>query len=728
MYKKPEIEKKIDELLAKMTLAEKVGQLQQIGPSPVGGFEISDEDALSMFNAGKITKETYESIINHTMLDKREDNIRRGGVGSFIGIDDAERSNHLQRIAVEETRLGIPMIMGMDVIHGHKTIFPIPLAQACSFDEKTFEISSAVAAKEASEDGIHWTYAPMVDICRDARWGRMCEGFGEDTYLASQYSAATVRGFQGDDISHPDHIAACVKHFAAYGACEGGRDYDTVDMSMPKFYETYLPPYAAAIKAGAATVMAAFNDLNGIPCTTNKWLLKTLLRDELGFDGFVISDAHAIEECVNHGTARDLREAVKQSVEAGCDMDLGSDAYITLLEDMIKKGEISEEDLDNSVRAVLRIKFSLGLFERPYVEIRKESSKLCAEHRAIALDIARKSAVLLKNEGNLLPLGKKTRVAVVGAVAADRDEVIGAWCCSDIKGTGVSLIDALEIKGINFKYAPCVSEQEPLDYEMLADTVKDADVVIAALAYKSSGEANSMANLELSDSQQEMLIELGKTGKPVVGVLFNGRPIALGAVVPRVSALLEAWHLGTETGNAVADILFGDYNPTGRLSATIPHVSSQLPVYYNHPNTGRPADDNIRWSSKYMDVSVKPLYPFGYGLSYTDYSYRNLAVRTEGDALYVSVDVKNIGKKTGSETVQLYVHRRKATRVRPVRELKGYSKVFLEPGEEKNVTIKITREEMGYYDVMMNYITDVSEYDVWMAHDSSCGEHGTVIF
>lgn len=728
MYKNSETEKKIDELMSKMTLSEKIGQLQQIGPSPVGGFEISDEDALAMFRAGKITGEAYESIISHTMLDKREDNIRRGEVGSFIGIDDAELSNHLQRIAVEESRLGIPLIMGMDVIHGHKTIFPIPLAQACSFDEKTFEQSAAVAAREASEDGIHWTYAPMADICRDARWGRMCEGFGEDTFLASRCSAAMVRGFQGDDISRPDRIAACVKHFAAYGACEGGRDYDTVDMSLPKFYETYLPPYAAAVKAGAATVMAAFNDLNGVPCTANRWLLKTLLREELGFDGFVISDAHAIEECVNHGTAQNLREAVKQSIEAGCDMDLGSDAYIELLGDMIKSGEVSESDLDNSVRAVLRIKFSLGLFERPYVERGGVSSKLSAEHRAAALNISRKSAVLLKNDGALLPLSKKAKIAVVGAVAAERDEVIGAWCCSDIKGSAVSLIDALDAKGIEYVYSPCVSEYGPLDREMLAETVKDAEVIIAALAYKASGEAMSMADIELSASQIKMLKELSGTGKPVIGVLFNGRPVALGAVVPKVSALLEAWHLGTESGNAVADILFGDFNPTGRLSATVPYVSSQLPLYYNHPNTGRPADDDVGWSSKYTDVPVKPLYPFGYGLSYTDYSYRNITARPENDILYVSVDVKNTGKTAGTETVQLYIHRHKASRVRPVRELKGYKKVFLLPGEEKTVTIGLQRKELGYYDVSMKYNTDISEFDVWMAHDSSCGEHMTVIF
>lgn len=728
MYKNSETEKKIDELLARMTIAEKVGQLQQIGPSPVGGFEISEEDALAMYNAGKITAEAYESIINHTMIDKREDSIRKGKVGSFIGIDNAEAANHLQRIAVEESRLGIPLIMGMDVIHGHKTIFPIPLAQTCSFDEHTFEVSSSIAAREASEDGIRWTYAPMADICRDARWGRICEGFGEDTYLASKCAASAVKGYQGDDISCPDRLAACIKHFAAYGACEGGRDYDTVDMSLPKFHETYLPPYADAVNAGAATVMAAFNDLNGVPCTANKWLLKNLLRDKLGFDGFVISDAHAIEECVNHGTALNLSEAVKQSIEAGCDMDLGSDAYISLLEDMIRNGEVSEIDLDNSVRSILRIKYALGLFERPYTDTQTSSSHLCTAHRSAALEIARKSAVLLKNEDGLLPLSKKARLAVVGAAAAERNEVIGAWCCSAVEDSAVSLTDALDEKGIDYVFSPCVSEYGALDRKALFDTVKEAEIIIAALAYKASGEANSMAELELSAPQLEMLDELVKTGKPVVGVLFNGRPLALGNAVTKVTALLEAWHLGTESGNAVADILFGDYNPTGRLCVSFPYVSSQLPLYYNHPNTGRPADENVIWTSKYRDVPVKPLFPFGWGLSFTDYRYKNISAQINNDVLYVSVDVANTGKAAGTETVQLYIRRRNALRARPVRELKGYKKIFLLPGEQKTVTIGITRRETGYYDATANFIDDESELDIWMAHDSSCGEHIKVTF
>ncbi len=485
MLVKPEIEKKIDDLMAKMTLEEKIGQICQIGPSPVGGFEISEEQAAQLLKDRSISQATYEAIINHTMMDSREDDVRAGKVGSFIGIKDAETTNHLQKIAVEESRLGIPLIMGLDVIHGHKTIFPVPLAQACSFDDETFTESTSIAAKEAAEDGIHWTYAPMVDIARDSRWGRITEGVGEDPYLGYRYAAAMVKGFQGetiDELKKPEHIAACFKHFAAYGAAEGGRDYDTVDMSLAKFYESYLPPYAGALKAGAVTAMAAFNDLNGTPCTSNKWLLSDLLRDKMGFEGFVISDAYAIQECVNHGTAKDIREAAKQAFEAGLDMDLNSNVYATHMNDLIKSGEVSMETLDTAVRRILRVKYLCGLFDNPYTQIPEKSSKLCKEHREAARKIAKKSIVLLKNEENILPLKKDAKIAVVGEIASNRDEMFGAWAVCPDFGTAVSLVDGLKNAGVDFVYEKCVGEKEPLDKELLAETVKDADVVIAAIA------------------------------------------------------------------------------------------------------------------------------------------------------------------------------------------------------------------------------------------------------
>lgn len=732
MFINLDIEKKIDELISEMTLEEKIGQICQIGPSPVGGFEITEEQAAQLLKDRSISQATYDAIINHTMMDSREDEVRKGKVGSFIGIKDAETTNYLQKIAVEESRLGIPLIMGLDVIHGHKTIFPTPLAQACSFEDETFVESTAIAAKEAAEDGIHWTYAPMVDIARDSRWGRITEGVGEDPYLGYRYAAAMVKGFQGENLEElkkPEHIAACVKHFAAYGAAEGGRDYDTVDMSLAKFYETYLPPYAGAVKAGVATAMAAFNDLSGSPCTTNKWLLTDLLRDKMGFEGFVISDAYAIQECVNHGTAKDIPEAAKQAIEAGLDMDLNSNVYATHMLDLIKNGEVSEETLNLSVRRILRIKYQLGLFENPYTPIPEVTSKLCKEHRDAARRIAKKSIVLLKNNSNILPLSKKEKIAVVGEIASNRDEMHGAWAVSPDFNTAVSLIDGLENAGIDFIYEKCVSETEPLDIDLLKNTVKDSEIVIAAISYTSAGEAHSNCKLEIQGDQLLMLEELKKMGKKVVTVMFNGRPLALGDIEEYTDAFVEAWHLGTEAGNAICDVLFGDYNPSGRLTTTVPYYSGQWPIYYNHPNTGRPTNES-EWTCKYRDAPLTPLYSFGYGLSYTEFDYSNLKLEIEDDELKAMVTVKNTGKVAGEETVQLYIHRHNATRVRPVKELKGYAKVFLQPNEEKEVTIIVTRDLLGYFNMNAEYITDVSEFDVWMAHDSDCklGCHGKVMF
>lgn len=730
MLVKPEIEKKINDLMAKMTLEEKIGQLCQVSPSPVGGFEISEEQAAQLLKVRSISQATYEAIINHTTLNSREDDVRAGKVGSFIGIKDAETANHFQKIAVEESRLGIPLIMGFDVIHGHKTIFPVPLAQACSFDDETFEESTAIAAKEAAEDGIHWTYAPMVDIARDSRWGRIAESLGEDPYLGYRYAAAMVKGFQGktlDELKKPDHIAACFKHFAGYGAAEGGRDYDTVDMSLAKFYESYLPPYVGAIKAGAVTAMAAFNDLNGMPCTSNRWLLTDLLRDKMGFEGFVISDAYAIEECVKHGTAKNIREAAKQALEAGVDMDLGSDVYAAHMKDLIQSGEVSTETLDTAVHRILRVKYLCGLFDNPYTQVSEKSTKLCKEHLETARRIAKKSIVLLKNDENILPLKKDAKIAVVGEIASNRDEMFGAWACCPDLGTAVSLVDGLKNAGANFVYEKCVSEKEPLDKALLAETVKEADVVIAAISYHDAGEAHSDCVLEVKGEQILMLEELKRLGKKVVTVLFNGRPLALGNLVPNTDALVEAWHLGSEAGNAVCDVLFGDYNPSGRLTATFQYHSGQWPVYYNHPNTGRPTNES-EWSCKYRDAPLTPLYCFGYGLSYTEFEYSNLALEASADELRATVTVKNTGKTAGEETVQLYVHRCNATRVRPVKELKGYAKVFLQPDEEKSVTITVPRKILGYFDMNAEYVTDVSEFDVWMAHDSDCniGCYGTI--
>ncbi len=719
-----ETEKKIDLLLSQMTLHEKVGQLHQVAPSKVGGFEVSAEEAKAMYEAGEIDEREYEAALNHTALFLHDDAIRRGEIGSFISVQDAGTANRLQKIAVEESRLGIPLIFGLDVIHGYRTIFPIPLAEACSFNDGIFELSAQVAAREASEDGVNWTFAPMADIARDARWGRIAEGAGEDPYLASRFAAAKVRGFQGKELSDRDRIAACIKHFAAYGACAGGRDYDTVDMSLPLFYEIYLPPYAAAVRAGCATAMAAFNDLNGVPCTTNRFLLQTLLREKLGFNGFVISDANAIRECINHGTAQDEREAAKQALEAGLDMDLGANVYTACLEDMVNKGELAVQYLDAAVRNILRVKFALGLFDHPYADTpEKKRTALCADHRAAARDAAKRSIVLLKNENRTLPLSKTANIAVVGSVANDRQAMLGTWSFTGSAAAAISLVDALGRRNASFRFVPCCSETDPLDEEQLQKALEGADIVLAALSYQASGEAQSCCHLTLPGDQSRMLETISRCGKPVVSVLFNGRPVAVPEVVAYSDAVLEAWHLGTEAGSAVCDVLFGDYNPSGRLTATFPNASGECPVYYNHPSTGRPRGA-AKWTSKYMDSPLTPLFPFGYGLSYTTFSYGELSLRIEGDCVTATVPVTNDGTMAGEETVQLYIHRRCAQRVRPVRELKGYQKVFLQPGETKEVSMTVTKDELGYYAVDGTWDTGESDFDIWLAHDSTSGSKG----
>lgn len=726
MKKDKATEERIEELLAQMTLHEKVGQLHQIAPSSVGGFEISKEEAKALFEEGKITREEYEVVLSGTAFSVHDEAIRRGEIGSFIGVMEAKKANALQRIAVEESRLGIPLIFGLDVIHGFQTIFPIPLAEACSFDDALFEKTAHIAAKEAAEGGVNWTYAPMVDVARDARWGRIAESAGEDTYLASRYAAAKVRGFQGEDMSAEDRIAACVKHFAAYGACAGGRDYDTVDMSMAQFYETYLPPYAAAVREGCATVMAAFNDLSGIPCTTNRFLLQDVLREQLGFNGFVISDANAIRECVNHGTALDDEEAVKQSIEAGTEMDLGSNLYTKLLEEMVEDGKVDVCYVDEAVRNILRIKFRLGLFDHPYAPENGQVSYLCEEHRALAREAGKRSIVLLKNENDLLPVKREQKIAVVGAVAEDGAQMLGCWSFTQSTEKGVTLLEGLRNHGLDVTYAPCCGELLPLDREQLQETVKDADIVIAALEYQRSGEAESCCRLELPGEQTRMVKLLKELGKPVISLLFNGRPIAVPEIVKLSESVVEVWNLGIEAGNAIADVLLGEYNPSGRLTATFPNFSGECPVYYNHPNTGRPRDETV-WTSKYRDAPLVPLFPFGYGLSYTQYQYGNLRLSREEDHLEASVNVKNTGEREGEETVQLYIHRKTARRVRPVRELKGYQKVVLAPGEQKTVTIRVEKEALGYYDSAAVFSTEESEFDVWMAHDSAGGVHGTIV-
>ncbi|MDO4337365.1 MAG: glycoside hydrolase family 3 N-terminal domain-containing protein [Eubacteriales bacterium] len=695
---KKDYEKQIQKLLKKMTLEEKVGQLQQCGPSLVGAFEVSFEELLDMMFDGRISQEEFDKLMGTAEQDFHEEDLRAGRVGSYNGIGDADTVNRLQKIAVEETRLGIPLLFGYDVIHGFRTVTPIPLAESCAWEPALWEKTARVAAEEATAAGVHLTFAPMVDVAKDARWGRVSEGAGEDALLNSAYGAAKVKGFQGDDLAKEDAMAACVKHFVAYGAGEAGRDYNRVDMSMQRLWEEYMPPYQACIEAGARAVMPAFNDLNGVPCTVNSWLLRDVLREKWQFDGLVISDSNAIAECVAHGIAADKREAAKQAVIAGMDMDMSSNSYIEHLKELVESSEVEETVLDEAVGDVLRIKFELGLFDNPYRtdKEREQRTMLKPEYRALAREAAGKSIVLLKNENSILPLASGTRIGVFGSLAADKGQMTGAWAIGANPDDCVSLTEALEARKISYRYSA--------DSADMQKTAEESDVLVAVLGEmkEESGEAASRAEITLPPEQLAMVRELAATGKPVIAVLFNGRPLAISQLDKTVPAIVEAWHLGVEAGNAVLDVLLGDVNPSGKLTTTFPAATGQCPMYYAHTNTGRPGGKS-KFTSKYLDAPVEPLYPFGYGLSYTSYSYKELSIAKLEGALGVTVTVRNTGEKAGDEIVQCYVQTPAAKRVRPVRELKAFAKVTLKPGEEKAVTLKIPYDSLGYYDWDMKW-------------------------
>lgn len=717
---KKDYEKQIRELLEQMTLEEKVGQLQQCGPSLVGAFEVSFEELLDMMFDGRITKEGFERLMGTAEQDFHEEDLRAGRVGSYNGIGDAATVNRLQKIAVEETRLGIPLLFGYDVIHGFRTVTPIPLAESCAWDPALWERTARIAAEEATAAGVHMTFAPMVDVAKDARWGRVSEGAGEDVLLNSVYGAAKVKGFQGEDLTKENAMAACLKHFAAYGAGEAGRDYNRVDMSMQRLWEEYLPPYKACVDAGARAVMPAFNDLNGVPCTVNSWLLRDILRKKWGFDGLVVSDSNAIAECVSHGIASDKRDAARQALLAGMEMDMSSNSYIAHLKELIESGEVAESVLDEAVDDVLRIKFELGLFEKPYQtdETRQQNAMLKPEYRALALEAAEKSIVLLKNDDGILPLRPETKIGVFGALAADRGQMTGAWAIGAEPEDCVSIIDALEAKGVCYQYSA--------DSADLSKTASASDVLIGVIGEmkEESGEAASRADISLKPEHLELVRELKATGKPVVAVLFNGRPLAIPELDQAAQAIVEAWHPGVEAGNAVRNVLFGDVNPSGKLTATFPAATGQCPVYYAHMNTGRPGGKS-KFTSKYLDAPVEPLYPFGYGLSYTTYTYEKLELEKGQDSLLVRVTVRNTGKVAGEEITQCYVQMPCAKRVRPVRELKAFAKTALEPGEAKQVVLEIAYDSLGCYDWDMNWILYEGTLNVFVGgnvRDTIAGE------
>jgi beta-glucosidase len=702
-----DVERKINALLARMTLEEKLGQLQQLDGHADGRYK-----------------------------DEHPDLVRRGLLGSTLNVRGVQQTNTLQRIAVTESRLKIPLIFGFDVIHGYRTIFPIPLGEASSWDRAAAERSAYIAAKEARAAGVHWTFAPMVDIARDPRWGRIAEGAGEDPFLGQELARARVRGFQGADYSAQDRIVACAKHWVAYGAAEGGRDYNTTDMSEVRLREVYLPPFKAAVDAGVGTLMSAFNDLNGVPASANPFTLTQILRREWKFDGFVVSDYESVRELMNHRLAGTEDEAARAALGAGVDMEMVSRLYNKHGAQLLKEGKLSLATINEAVRRVLRIKFRLGLFDNPYAdESRERAALLNAEHVAAARQIAARSMVLLKNERETLPIkmdkGREMKIAVVGPLADSRKDVIGSWSGDGRPEDAVTVLAGLRARvGQNGRvsYAqgcdvPCESNEGFIEAVQRA---RDADFTILVVGESAdmSGEASSRSSLDLPGGQMELVQAIHATGKPYAVVLMNGRPLTVNWMAENSPAILETWFAGTQAGNAVADVLFGDVNPGGKLPVTFPRSVGQIPIYYSAKSTGRPPDPNNKYTSKYLDVPVTPLYPFGFGLSYTQFRLSNLQLSARSipanGQVTASVEVENTGARAGDEVVQLYIQDVASSRTRAVRELKGFERVTLRPGEKRRVEFTLGPEHLGFYNSEMRFVVEPGAFKVFVG-DSSVG-------
>lgn len=717
----------IDQLMKKMTLEEKIGQLNL----PVTG-EITTGQAKSSDVAKRI---------------------RNGEVGGLFNLKGVERIREVQRQAVEESRLGIPLLFGMDVIHGYETIFPISLGLSCTWDMKAIEESARIAAVEASADGISWTFSPMVDVSRDPRWGRVSEGNGEDPFLGAAIARAMIRGYQGKDMSRNDEIMACVKHFALYGASEAGRDYNTVDMSRQRMFNEYMLPYQAAVEAGVGSVMASFNEVDGVPATGSKWLMTDVLRKQWGFDGFVVTDYTGINEMIDHGMG-DQQTVASLALNAGVDMDMVSDAFSGTLKKSVEEGKVSAAAIDAACRRILEAKYKLGLFDNPYkyCDVNRPKKQIFTkEHRAIARKTASESFVLLKNEG-VLPLSKKGTIAVVGPLANTRSNMPGTWSVAAVLDNAPSLVEGLrEVVGDRAKVVTAkgsnligdadyekratmfgreLHRDNRTDRELLDEALKvaaGANVIVAALGESSemSGESSSRTNLEMPDVQRALLQELLKTGKPVVLVLFTGRPLVLTWEEEHVPAILNVWFGGSEAAYAISDVLFGDVNPSGKLTATFPQNVGQIPLFYNHKNTGRPLQEG-RWFEKfrsnYLDVSNEPLYPFGYGLSYTTFAYSDIHLSsTEMSAdgeLTATVTVTNTGSRDGAEVVQLYIRDLVGSVTRPVKELKGFEKIFLKAGESRKVSFSITPELLKFYNYDLQFVCEPGDFDVMIGGNS----------
>jgi beta-glucosidase len=720
-----EINRRVDSVLALMTLDEKVMQTSQ--------------------TAAWFDFKTKKTAVNDEHLAKA-----KAGLGSFLMVSEASAARKLQEAAMQ-SRLKIPLVFGFDVIHGFRTTFPIPLAESCTWDTALAYKSARVAATEAAAAGINWTFAPMVDIARDPRWGRIIEGSGEDVYLGSLFAAARVRGFQGEDLSANNTIAACVKHFAAYGAAEGGRDYNTADISERTLREIYLPPFKAAIDAGAQTLMTSFNEISGVPSSINKQLLSDILRKEWKFNGFVVSDWESIDEVVAHGAVKDYEEAAAKALAAGLDMDMEGESYPKFLAKLVQENKVNEGMLNQAVRNILRVKFKLGLFDNPFKyidEAREKETMLKAEHRALAREIAAKSIVLLKNEKNLLPLSKSIKsAAVIGALAESKRDMLGEWEMVGMPDDVVTPLDAIKstlnssavlyAKGYALP-APAWKKlkgdvKEPSEAEIAAlrneavATAKRADVIIAVVGETAdiTAEAHSRADIGLPKGQEEMLKELCKLGKPVVMIMTNGRPLSIAWAAENIPAILCAWHLGVESGNAICDVLFGDVNPSGKLTATFPRDARQIPIYYNHKNTGRPSQpetDKERYKSKYIDMPDAPLYAFGYGLSYTSFKYDDLKLSKKEigkkEILKASITVSNAGNRDGIETAQLYIRDIVGSFTRPVKELKGFQKVSLKAGESKTIEFTIGEAQLSMLNKNFKPVVESGEFEIFIGGDS----------
>lgn len=703
------ITQRADSLIKLMTIEEKVGQLNQYSSSWATGPVSPEGDKL------------------------RE--IKEGKVGSLLNVQGVDKTRAMQQIALQ-SRLHIPLIFGLDVIHGYKTTFPIPLAEAASWDMEAIRTSARVAATETAAAGVHWTFAPMVDIARDARWGRIMEGAGEDTYLACQIAEARVKGFQGNKIGDTDAVLACVKHFAAYGAAIGGRDYNSVDMSNRTLWEIYLPPFKAALDAGAATFMNSFNDLNGIPATGNSYLQRDILKGKWGFQGFVVSDWGSIGEMVEHGFVRDRKEAATAAIHAGSDMDMESRSYPTYLAQLVKEGKVPVALVDDAVRRVLRKKFELGLFDDPYrfCNAEREQKELNnPDHKIKARDVARKSIVLLKNDHQVLPLSMGQKIALIGPLAKSKEDMLGFWNVpwpdnSDV----VSQYEGIEEKvgKGNLLYAQgcAINDTVTAGFAEAISVAKQADVVVLTIGEKRdmSGEAKSRSDIHLPGVQEELVKAICATGKPVVVLINAGRPLVFNWTADHVPAVVYSWWLGSEAGHAIADVLFGDYNPSGKLPVTFPRSEGQIPIYYNFLNTGRPAEDNdtfANYRSGYIDQVKSPKFAFGHGLSYTTFSYSDLKLSShtmpQGGSIDVTFTLTNSGKRAGEEVVQLYFRDEFASVVRPVKELKDFQKVYLNPGEQKVIRFTINKEKLSFYNKDLQWVAEPGAFDLMIGSSSA---------